>query len=110
MAAMVQFVQLMSPTAPHIAEELWEQLGQKSSLTYEPWPSYDEAWIEDNEVEIVVQVNGKIIERVSISREMEEAAMQELAQNLIKVQEAMAGKMIRKVIVVKGKLVNLVIG
>jgi leucyl-tRNA synthetase len=110
MAAMVQFVQLLSPIAPHIAEELWEQLGQKSSLTYEPWPAFDEAWIEDNEVEIVVQVNGKIIERVSISREMEESAMQELAQNLIKVQEAMAGKTIRKVIVVKGKLVNLVVG
>ncbi|MEX2461790.1 MAG: leucine--tRNA ligase [Paenibacillaceae bacterium] len=110
MAAMVQFVQLLSPIAPHIAEELWEQLGQKSSLTYEPWPSYDEAWIEDNEVEIIVQVNGKIIERVAISREMEEAAMQVLAHNLIKVQEATAGKTIRKVIVVKGKLVNIVVG
>lgn len=109
-AAMVQFVQLLSPIAPHIAEELWEQLGQKSNLTYEQWPAYDEAWIEDNEVEIVVQVNGKIIERVSISREMEESAMQELAQDLNKVQEAMAGKAIRKVIVVKGKLVNLVVG
>jgi leucyl-tRNA synthetase len=57
-----------------------------------------------------VQVNGKIIERVAISREMEEAAMQELAQNLVKVQEAITGKTIRKVIVVKGKLVNLVVG
>jgi leucyl-tRNA synthetase len=108
--AMVQFVQLLSPIAPHIAEELWERLGQKTSLTYAPWPTYDEAWIEENEVEIVVQVNGKIIDRVAISREMEEAAMQELAQNLDKVQEAIAGKSIRKVIVVKGKLVNLVVG
>jgi leucyl-tRNA synthetase len=108
--AMVQFVQLLSPIAPHIAEELWERLGQKTSLTYAPWPTFDETWIEENEVEIVVQVNGKIIERVAISREMEEAAMQELAQNLDKVQEAMAGKNIRKVIVVKGKLVNLVVG
>ncbi|CAK4851129.1 unnamed protein product [Aphanomyces euteiches] len=109
-AAMVQFVQMLSPIAPHIAEELWEQLGQKTSLTYAAWPTYDEAWIEDNEVEIVVQVNGKIVERVAISREMEEAAMQELAQNLDKVKEAIAGKTIRKVIVVKGKLVNLVVG
>ncbi|QGQ95679.1 leucine--tRNA ligase [Paenibacillus psychroresistens] len=109
-AAMVQFVQMLSPIAPHIAEELWEQLGKKTSLTYAAWPTYDEAWIEDNEVEIVVQVNGKIIERVAISREMEEAAMQELAQNLDKVKEAISGKTIRKVIVVKGKLVNLVVG
>jgi leucyl-tRNA synthetase len=108
--AMKQFVQLLSPIAPHIAEELWDRLGQKTSLTYAPWPTYDEAWIEEDEVEIVVQVNGKIIERVAISREMEEAAMQELAQNLDKVQEAIAGKTIRKVIVVKGKLVNLVVG
>jgi leucyl-tRNA synthetase len=109
-AAMVHFVQLLSPLAPHIAEELWEQLGQKANLTYAPWPTYEEAWIEDLEVEIVVQVNGKIIERAAISREMEEAAMQELAQNLDKVKEAIAGKTIRKVIVVKGKLVNLVVG
>jgi leucyl-tRNA synthetase len=108
--AMVQFVQLLSPIAPHIAEELWDRLSQQTSLTYAAWPTYDEAWIEENEVEIVVQVNGKIIERVAISRDMEESAMQELAQNLDKVKEAIAGKTIRKVIVVKGKLVNLVAG
>jgi leucyl-tRNA synthetase len=110
MQAMLHFVQLLSPIAPHIAEELWERLGQTTSLTYAAWPTYDEAWIEENEVEIVVQVNGKIIDRVAISRDLEETAMQELAQNLDKVQDALAGKTIRKVIVVKGKLVNLVIG
>ena len=64
----------------------------------------------DNEVEIVVQVNGKIADRVLISRDMEEAAMQETALALDKVKEAIAGKTVRKVIVVKGKLVNLVVG
>jgi len=108
--AMVQFVQLLSPIAPHLAEELWQRLGETASLTYSPWPTYDETLIEDNEVEIVVQVNGKIIARVSLSRDMEEEAMQSLAQTLPKVQEMIAGKTIRKAIVVKGRLVNFVVG
>ncbi|MFC5450301.1 leucine--tRNA ligase [Paenibacillus aestuarii] len=108
--AMKNFVQMLSPIAPHIAEELWEKMGGTASITYEPWPEYDEAWTVDNEVEIVVQVNGKIVERVLISKDMEEAAMQEMAQNLDKVKEATAGKAVRKLIVVKGKLVNIVVG
>ncbi|RAV21825.1 leucine--tRNA ligase [Paenibacillus contaminans] len=109
-SAMKQFVQMLSPTAPHIAEELWERLGETEGVSYEPWPLFDEAWTVDNEVEIVVQVNGKIIERVSIPADMDEASMQEMAQSLDKVKDAMAGKSVRKVIAVKGKLVNLVVG
>lgn len=109
-SAMKQFVQMLSPTAPHIAEELWERLGETEGVSYEPWPQFDEAWTVDNEVEIVVQVNGKIIERVSIPADMDEASMQEMAQSLDKVKDAMAGKSVRKVIAVKGKLVNLVVG
>ncbi|WP_409341403.1 leucine--tRNA ligase [Paenibacillus sp. MBLB4367] len=109
-SAMKHFVQMLSPTAPHIAEELWERLGHAESVSYEPWPQYDEAWTVDNEVEIVVQVNGKIVERVAIPADMDEASMQELAQSLDKVKDAMAGKSVRKVIAVKGKLVNLVVG
>jgi leucyl-tRNA synthetase len=108
--AMKNFVQLLSPIAPHLAEELWEKLGGKDTITYVPWPSYDEAWTVDNEVEIVIQVNGKIADRAVISKDMEETAMQELALGLDKVKEASAGKTIRKVIVVKGKLVNIVVG
>ncbi|WP_442603661.1 leucine--tRNA ligase [Paenibacillus sp. KN14-4R] len=108
--AMKNFVQMLSPIAPHIAEELWAKLGGTQSITYVQWPSYDEAWTVDNEVEIVVQVNGKIVERVMISKELGEAEMQELAHGLEKVQEASVGKTVRKVIVVKGKLVNIVVG
>jgi leucyl-tRNA synthetase len=108
--AMKHFAQLLSPVAPHLAEELWEKLGGTDSITYMTWPSYDEAWTVDNEVEIVVQVNGKIVDRALISRDTEEQAMQELALGLDKVKEASAGKAVRKVIVVKGKLVNIVIG
>ncbi|OAS13758.1 leucine--tRNA ligase [Paenibacillus oryzisoli] len=108
--AMKNFVQVLSPLAPHLAEELWEKLGGVESITYEPWPAYDEAWTVDNEVEIVVQINGKIVDRVMISKDTDEAAMEKMAWELDKVKEATAGKAVRKLIVVKGKLVNIVVG
>ncbi|WP_040948306.1 leucine--tRNA ligase [Gorillibacterium massiliense] len=106
--AMEAFVQLLSPLAPHIAEELWEKLGHSESITYEAWPTYDEALTVDDEVEIVVQVNGKIIDRVKIAANLELDAMEALAQELEKVKELTEGKTIRKIIAVKGKLVNIV--
>ncbi|SDC68721.1 leucyl-tRNA synthetase [Paenibacillus sp. UNCCL117] len=109
-AAMEQFVQMLSPLAPHLAEELWEKLGHSESVTYAAWPVYDEAWTVDNEVEIVVQVNGKIADRARVAADADEAALQELAFGLDKVKDATAGKTVRKVIVVKGKLVNIVVG
>ncbi len=108
--AMEHFVQMLSPIAPHIAEELWERLGHKETITYAPWPSYDEAWTVENEVEIVVQVNGKIVERTMISSDLNEQEMEQLALGLDKVKQATAGKTVRKVIAVKGKLVNIVAG
>ncbi|WP_309120529.1 leucine--tRNA ligase [Paenibacillus sp.] len=107
---MKHFVQLMSPIAPHIAEELWEKLGGAGSVSYAPWPSYDEAWTVDDEVEIVVQVNGKIVDRANVAADADEKALEALATSLDKVKEAMAGKQVRKVIAVKGKLVNIVVG
>jgi leucyl-tRNA synthetase len=106
--AMRDFLQLLSPIAPHISEELWAMLGQKESITYSQWPSYDAAWTVDQEVEIVVQVNGKIVERLSIAADTNQADMEALAKDLHKVQELIAGKTVRKVVAVKGKLVNIV--
>ncbi|RJE89845.1 leucine--tRNA ligase [Paenibacillus sp. 1011MAR3C5] len=106
--AMAQFVQMLSPIAPHIAEELWEKLGQEGTITYAAWPTYEDAWTVDQEVEIVVQVNGKIVERISIAADTNEADMESLAKGLEKVQELIAGKTVRKVVAVKGKLVNIV--
>ncbi|MBD2863862.1 leucine--tRNA ligase [Paenibacillus oceani] len=108
--AMNHFVQMLSPIAPHLAEELWERLGHNESITYAEWPAYDEALTVDDEVEIVVQVNGKIADRVKIASGIDEAAMQEIAFGLDKVKEATNGKTVRKVIAVKGKLVNIVVG
>ncbi|MBB6636174.1 leucine--tRNA ligase [Cohnella thailandensis] len=106
--AMENFVQLLSPSAPHIAEELWERLGHSGSISYVPWPEFDPALTVDAEVEIVVQVNGKIAERAMVAADLDEAGLQEKALGLEKVQSLIAGKTIRKVIAVKGKLVNIV--
>lgn len=108
--AMENFVQMLSPLAPHLAEELWERLGHQQSIAYVPWPTYDEALTVDAEVEIVVQVNGKIVERTMIAADLDEEAMRDKALSLPGVQAAMAGKTVRKVIAVKGKLVNIVAG
>ncbi|AZN40380.1 leucine--tRNA ligase [Paenibacillus albus] len=108
--AMESFVQMLSPLAPHITEELWSKLGRTDSLTYAAWPTYEEKFTVDQEVEIVVQVNGKIIDRISIAADTDEAEMERIAKESEKVAEAIAGKTVRKLIVVKGKLVNIVVG
>lgn len=109
-AAAENFVQMLSPLAPHLAEELWERLGHQETVSYEPWPAFDEAWTVDAEVEIVVQVNGKIVDRAKISKDLDQAAMQEHSLSLPNVKQAVEGKTIRKVIAVPGKLVNIVVG
>lgn len=108
--AMENFVQLLSPLAPHIAEELWQRLGHQESISYVAWPTYEEALTVDAEVEIVIQVNGKIVCRASVAADADEEAMQQKAMSLTNVQEAIAGKTVRKVIAVKGRLVNIVVG
>ncbi|MBP1309765.1 leucine--tRNA ligase [Paenibacillus sp. FSL H7-0442] len=109
-AAMENFVQMLSPLAPHLAEELWQLLGHNDSITYAAWPAYDEAWTVDAEVEIVMQVNGKIVQRATIAKDLDAKAMEAFAVSLDNVQQALAGKTIRKVIAVPGKLVNIVAG
>lgn len=106
--AMEHFVQMLSPIAPHIAEELWERLGHTESVTYATWPTYDASLTVDTEVEIAVQVNGKIVDRVFVAADLEGEALQDAALALEKVKAVTEGKTVRKIIAVKGKLVNIV--
>lgn len=109
-AAVENFTQMLSPLAPHIAEELWQLLGHEGSISYVTWPTYDEAYTVDAEVEIVVQVNGKIVQRVMIPQEMGQDEMQAFALALPNVNAAVEGKSVRKIIAVPAKLVNIVVG
>ncbi|MCP1422224.1 leucyl-tRNA synthetase [Paenibacillus xylanexedens] len=108
--AMEKFVQLLSPLAPHMAEELWSRLGHEGGISYVAWPEYDESMTVDAEVEIVVQVNGKIVTRATIAKDLDAQGMQDFTMELAPVKQALEGKTIRKVIAVPGKLVNIVAG
>ncbi|WP_203361427.1 leucine--tRNA ligase [Bacillus sp. REN10] len=101
-------VQLLSPIAPHMTEELWEKLGHNETISYQPWPTFDETKLVDDEVEIVVQVNGKLKTKLMISKEATREEMEQIALNDEKVKEQIEGKTVRKVIAVPGKLVNIV--
>ncbi|MFD2671603.1 leucine--tRNA ligase [Marinicrinis sediminis] len=106
--AMAHFVQMLSPIAPHIAEELWEKLGHAESISYSSWPTYDEKLTVDDELEIVIQLMGKIIDRMNIPSDLDQKEMEELALQQDKVKTALEGKTVRKIVAVKGKLVNIV--
>ncbi|KOO46780.1 leucine--tRNA ligase [Priestia koreensis] len=101
-------VKLLAPVAPHMAEEIWDKMGNAESITYAAWPAYDEAKLVEDEVEIVVQVNGKVRAKLSIPTEASREEMQEIAMSDESVQQQIEGKTIRKVIAVPGKLVNIV--
>lgn len=102
------FVQLLSPICPHIAEELWQILGHDDSITYSNWPTYDEEKLVDNEIEIVIQVNGKVRAKKKVPVNSTKEQLEEIAKNDENIQAQIAGKTIRKVIAVPGKLVNIV--
>lgn len=102
------FVQLLAPIAPHIAEELWEILGNEGGISYVPWPTYDESALVESEVEIVCQINGKVRAKLMVPVDSSKEALEELALANEQVQEQIAGKTIRKVIAVPNKLVNIV--
>ncbi|MBC2192640.1 leucine--tRNA ligase [Listeria sp. FSL L7-0229] len=102
------FVQLLSPIAPHLAEELWEILGHTETISYVAWPTYDEAKLVEDEVEIVLQVNGKVKSKITVAKSLGKEELEKIAQEDDKMKENLEGKTIRKVIVVPGKLVNIV--
>jgi leucyl-tRNA synthetase len=108
--ALEALVLLLAPYVPHIAEELWERLGHEDSLAHASWPEYDEALTKEKEVTVVVQINGKLRDRFDIAADADKQTLESTALAREKVQQRLEGATVRKVIVVPGKLVNIVAG
>jgi leucyl-tRNA synthetase len=104
------FVLLLAPYAPHAAEELWRALGHGPTLAYEPWPAFDPALTKADEIEVPVQVNGKLKARLKVPAEVSDADLEAAARADVAVQAAIAGKPVKMVKVVPRKLVNVVVG
>lgn len=102
-------ITLLNPVAPHMTEELWQIYGNDGFLSLQPWPKFDEAKTVDDEIEIVVQINGKIKDKLMISAGLDKDGTQEAAMNSDKIKELIDGKNVVKVIAVPGKLVNIVV-
>lgn len=102
------FVKMLSCFAPHICEEMWQAMGHDTTITYEAWPAYDESMLVEETREIAVQVNGKLRGVISVSVDADETSIQESAFALKNVQAQIEGKQIKKVIVIKNKIVNIV--
>ncbi len=102
------FVQLLAPIAPHMGEELWAILGNDGGISYAPWPTYDEAALVEDEVEVVFQVNGKVRAKSNVPRDLGKDELEKAALANEIVQEYIEGKTVRKVIAVPNKLVNIV--
>ncbi len=102
------FIKLLSPVAPHIAEELWERMGYTTTIAYEDWPVYDESKLVEEEIEIVIQVNGKVKHKMNVPTGASKDDLERIAIESDNVQQAIRDKTVRKVIVVPDKLVNIV--
>jgi leucyl-tRNA synthetase len=102
-------VKLLAPLVPHVAEELWARLGHAETIAYAPWPVADPALLVDDTVEVPVQVNGKVRSRIVVAASADAGALEAAALADERVRSAMAGKAVRKVVVVPGRLVNVVV-
>jgi leucyl-tRNA synthetase len=106
--AVEALILMISPFAPHMAEELWERLGHAGGVVSAGWPAYDEAVARAEQIVVPVQVNGKVRGRLTVPADIDEAALREAALGDAQVAKHLAGKEIRKVVVVNGRLVSIV--
>ena len=102
------YLRMLAPVAPHISEELWARLGKPYSIHQQSWPKYDEAAAVEDEIELVIQINGKMRDKIVVPADVNEAQAREMALSREIVQKALAGKEPRKVIYVPGRLINIV--
>jgi leucyl-tRNA synthetase len=103
-----RFARVLAPFAPHMAEELWHRLGMTGFVSIARWPTYDEALLRDDSVEVPVQIMGKVRHRITVPADADAATLEQLTLADPKVQELLVGKTVKKVIVVPGKMINLV--
>ncbi|MBT8125976.1 MAG: leucine--tRNA ligase [Gammaproteobacteria bacterium] len=103
-------VMMLSPIVPHITQHLWQQLGHGSLLAEQHWPDYDESALERDQIELVVQVNGKLRSKISVPANADNDAIENTALNDDKIQRNIQDRTVRKVIIVPGRLVNVVVG
>jgi leucyl-tRNA synthetase len=107
--ALDHLILLLSPFAPHVAESLWEEMGHPPSVLNVPWPSYDSAWTQEEMIEVVVQINGKLRNKFSAPAGLSDEVLKERALSDPKTQSWIGDEKIKKVFVVKGRLVNIVL-
>lgn len=103
------FIKLLSPFAPHIAEEIWSMLGHENTISYEKWPAFDSTYVEDERVTIVVQVNGKVRAKLEVEKGSSKDELEKRAKENEKIKAYIKGKNVKRSIIVSDKLVNLVI-
>ena len=108
-AAVEPIAQLVSPIAPHIAEELWQRFGHDETITYQPFPTFEEKYLVDDEIEVPVQINGKVKARINVAADADQDAVFEVALADAKIAELTNGKNVVKKIYVPGRMVNLVV-
>ena len=122
LAAIRTLLQLLNPFAPHISEELWERLSSEpetaqsekktslpSQLASSHWPEWDPQFLVEDEIELPVQVNGKVRDRIRVKKDATAAEVENSARESARIQEHLSGKTVRKVVVVAGKLINFVV-
>jgi len=107
-SSMRTFLILLNPFAPHLASELWERLGSAGEITGQSWPGYDEKFLTEDEVETVIQINGKVRDRMTFSTQATEEELKAAALANPKIQQLLRGKAVLKVVVIPKKLVNIV--
>jgi leucyl-tRNA synthetase len=108
--ALEMLLTLLSPMAPHIADDLWAQLGHEGFMLNVPWPEYDAEVAKADEVTIVVQINGKVRDKLVVPADMDQKEVERLALESDKIRPQLDGKQVRNIVVVPGRLVNVVVG
>lgn len=107
--AIEKFLILLSPFTPHIAEELWERLGKRKSIIKEKWPEWDNELVKSEEIEVVIQINGKVRSKLTVPADIPEEALKQKAMENERIKEYIGTRSVKKIIVVPGRLVNIVI-